>query len=733
MPDSAPLIESNSFIGAILRAESGRTISVTGGRGTVAASSAGAQFPTFDILAYNGGLLNLPALDLPCVFDLSSTEIASAGVPALYQHNHEKIVGSTSDVVIDRTANEIRAKAVANATGEFAELVRANAKQGYQWQVSVGLHSNNLERVETGSVSVNGQTFNAPLYVARANTLREISFVSVGADPGTFARLLATLKGSAMNFQEWLKSLGIDSAQWSEVEVAAAQRIYDAMQTAQSSASANPDETQRNEQVAAAARVAVTALRAHAATVSARLTASAGTGTGSTGTGATDAMAQFRAQQAAEFDRINAINAAAQSFGVAAAQVNGSSLVSMAISENWTIDRARTEFELANYRAQRPREVFAGAINTGAGGSLPGAAVLEAAVAQAGGMGRAQLEKHFRPEVLQAAHDRYRGRLSLQQMLLEAAYAHGYTGPMNVRGNLRGILQAAFSNISLPGIFSNTANKYLMEGFTTVDDSFRKLAAKRSVSDFKENSGYRGVGSFTMQELASDGRIRHGTTGEASYGNKVGTKAIMYSISRQDIYNDDLGALTAIPKGIGRGGILALIKAFWTEFLDNAAFFSVGNGNVSTGALGIAGLNAMLTKFRKLKDEASDYVMAKLKYLVVPVELEETAVQLYGSRMRGGGVTGDSDENPHYGKYEPVVSPYLSDSNFTGNSTTAYYGVADPNDIPVIEIAYLDGVEMPTVETADADFNTLGVQMRGYFDFGVRKQEYRGGVKSTGA
>jgi len=41
-------------------------------------------------------------------------------------------------------------------------------------------------------------------------------------------------------------------------------------------------------------------------------------------------------------------------------------------------------------------------------------------------------------------------------------------------------------------------------------------------------------------------------------------------------------------------------------------------------------------------------------------------------------------------------------------------------------------VQEPTVETAEMDFNVLGIQMRGYHDFGVAKQEYRAGVKSEG-
>ena len=36
-------------------------------------------------------------------------------------------------------------------------------------------------------------------------------------------------------------------------------------------------------------------------------------------------------------------------------------------------------------------------------------------------------------------------------------------------------------------------------------------------------------------------------------------------------------------------------------------------------------------------------------------------------------------------------------------------------------------------QLAEADFNVLGIQMRGYFDFGVAKQDYRAGCKSKGA
>lgn len=37
-------------------------------------------------------------------------------------------------------------------------------------------------------------------------------------------------------------------------------------------------------------------------------------------------------------------------------------------------------------------------------------------------------------------------------------------------------------------------------------------------------------------------------------------------------------------------------------------------------------------------------------------------------------------------------------------------------------MAFLNGQESPTIETAEADVNVLGIQLRGYHDFGCSLQ-----------
>jgi hypothetical protein len=108
--------------------------------------------------------------------------------------------------------------------------------------------------------------------------------------------------------------------------------------------------------------------------------------------------------------------------------------------------------------------------------------------------------------------------------------------------------------------------------------------------------------------------------------------------------------------------------------------------------------------------------------LMTPLLLNETTTANKGKPAN----------NPHVGKFEVVSSAYLSNPSFTGASSKAWYLLADPNRLPVLEVAFLNGVDRPTVEKTEADFNTLGIQFRGYIDFGVREQDYRAALLMKG-
>lgn len=369
--------------------------------------------------------------------------------------------------------------------------------------------------------------------------------------------------------------------------------------------------------------------------------------------------------------------------------------------------------------------------------------VLEAALCQSAGL--KTLDKEFDERTLESAHRQFRGGLGIQQLLALAAGQNGYHSTASVKSNLREVMQFAFaprasgvSTITIPNILAATANKFSREAFLFVDGAWREFAATRSVSDFKAINTYSLSGDLTYEELPAGGHIQHGTLTETGYTNQVKTYAKMLGLTRKDIINDDLGALTNLTRRMGRGGAIKLNQVVWGVFLNNSAFFTAGNNNTSTGVLsadatGIATIDAAYQKFTLQTDPDGALLGAQPAIMLVPPAKAATARQLMSSTSLTGGSSATLTDNPWAGMFRVVTSPYMQDSTLTGNSSVAWYLLANPGDLPVIEVAFLNGMETPTVETADADFNTLGIQIRGYHDFGAALQEYRGGVRGSGA
>jgi phage major head subunit gpT-like protein len=413
-------------------------------------------------------------------------------------------------------------------------------------------------------------------------------------------------------------------------------------------------------------------------------------------------------------------------------------IAAKAKAENWDRNKLQYEIILAGMPQSAPSPTRRDAV---------GDDVIEAAVAVAGGL--ENIDKHYKPEVLEAAGRQYRHGLHLSDLLMVYARRGGYAGT-SVKANLGAALRAAFEvapNIQaagswgpstgggLSGVLSNVANKFLRAGFESVDQGWRPVAATRSVSDFKAITTYSLTGGMTYEKVAPGGEIKHGQVGAETYTNQIDTYGRMIGLDRRDIINDDLGALTQVGRRLGRGGALKINDVFWTAFLNNSSFFTAGRNNlVTTNALSLAGLDAANAKFLTQTDPDGAPLGVMPKILLVPPGLWSTASTLMSSTSLVSGATttpGTPSNNVWAGMFRVVTSPYMANATYTGYSATTWYLLADPMDMPTVEVAFLNGNETPTVETADADFGMLGIALRGYHDFGVSMQEYRGGVKNT--
>lgn len=384
--------------------------------------------------------------------------------------------------------------------------------------------------------------------------------------------------------------------------------------------------------------------------------------------------------------------------------------------------------------------------------------------------GLPNIESHFTPEALDQAHERHRG-LGLQQVIIMAAAANGYEWgvgerihqgniekilafalPENRRGEIQASAGASTLGVSLSNLLSNVANKEIVTGYTQQDDGgMSEIAGVKSVPDFKQCASYRMLDNMEYEEVGPAGEIPHGTVSQESYTRQAKTYAKMFALTRTDIINDDLGAFDDLRQRVGGGGKMKLVDLFWTKFMTliTASFVTAGRGNYITGAttnLGTdgVGLQLALTKFLTMKSAAADgakRIGGRPVMLLVPPELSFNADRLYVSENLvgdgGNGTTPGANTVPsaniHARKYKPVVCPWLSDPAFANNSTTGWGLLRAKEQLPAVVISYLNGQDQPTVESSEADFDTLGVQFRGFHDFGVDFAEYLALVWSKGA
>ena len=222
---------------------------------------------------------------------------------------------------------------------------------------------------------------------------------------------------------------------------------------------------------------------------------------------------------------------------------------------------------------------------------------------------------------------------------------------------------------------------------------------------------------------------------------KAATYAKMLAITRTDIINDDLGALTDAPRKLGRAAAMKFRRLFWTAFLAADSFFDAANNNVLTGA-GTAldaegvGLTAALKEFRSQRTPAADgakLIGGKPAVLVVPPALEIVARRLLNSSNLVGGSEATPSSNPFSGLCKLVVADWIgTDSGIANGDDAEWYLFRSPSYAPCMLVPALNGRVEPTIETADADFNTLGIQMRGYNDVGVARGEKLCGLQMAG-
>lgn len=320
------------------------------------------------------------------------------------------------------------------------------------------------------------------------------------------------------------------------------------------------------------------------------------------------------------------------------------------------------------------------------------------------------------------------------------------------------IMQRALSHTSgdFPALLSNVAQKSMQRGFEKAETTYQIWTTPGTTSDFKIASR-PAIGEIQDFVEVPDGMpLPESMISENGENVQLRTYARKFVLGRQAWLNDDQRAFTRMPQLFGAAGRRTINKATYDHLVqaagvgptmaeDGIALFAdthpsgdnylVGGGTTLATAGIIGQARSLMRRQKSLTaskesgavDPSSAFMNISGRFLLVPSALEYTADQIVnGVYFPTTAATAQIGTERNL---VVVVEPLLDDAT---NGATAWYLIADPDQIDTVEVTRLEGQEAPEfmiLDTGDA----LGFAWAGFVDFGVKALQHRGMVRSKGA
>lgn len=294
------------------------------------------------------------------------------------------------------------------------------------------------------------------------------------------------------------------------------------------------------------------------------------------------------------------------------------------------------------------------------------------------------------------------------------------------------IVAAAFTHTGsdFTNLLANTANKAMLKGYTEADEVFNRFCGVGNLPDFKTISRVD-TGTFpALREVGEAEEYKYITLGERHETAVLATYGELFSITRQAIINDDLGAFTRIPTKMGRAAVRTVGNLVFDIFLNNpnmsdgVALFHASHNNLASASLiNTAGLDAARVLLATQKDGDAT-LNIRPKYLLVGSQDESAAKVAVEAEFQVDG----SAKNSRQPNSARGIAEVISDARLTA-AHDSWYLLADQNMHDTMEVLYLDGNSAPVLEQ-QAGWNVDGTQFKVRIDAAAKAWDYRTMVKT---
>ncbi len=309
------------------------------------------------------------------------------------------------------------------------------------------------------------------------------------------------------------------------------------------------------------------------------------------------------------------------------------------------------------------------------------------------------LDAFFDPE-----HKDHRSVHSFKECYIEITGDKRVTGRLEncdqsrLREAVGGAFRESLTSSSFSNVLGDSLTRRLVAEYNAAVDyqTWRQIVTTTPVNDFRTQERTRFGGYGDLPAVAQGGAyvaLTSPTDEKATYG--VSKRGGTEDITLEMIKNDDVGSIQRIPAKLGRSAQRTLAK-FVFDFIrsnpviyDTVALFHATHGNLGSAALDATSLAAgRLAMLKQAEAGSSDRLGIGPKHLLVPVDLQEAAVNLFNRN------TNNDKTFIQNASLNIIPVWYWTDVSDWALS-------ADPRDIPTIEIGFLDGREEPELFVQD--------------------------------
>ncbi|WP_299378833.1 hypothetical protein, partial [uncultured Kiloniella sp.] len=313
----------------------------------------------------------------------------------------------------------------------------------------------------------------------------------------------------------------------------------------------------------------------------------------------------------------------------------------------------------------------------------------------------------------------------------------GITGDRQVTGQLSnchsGSFREALNTTTFSLALGNSMNRRMLKDYksNSKEDAWRRIADVGELNDFREQKRSR-FGGYGDLSVVGEGQPYPALVSpddeEAKYSpNKRGGTE---EVTLEMIKNDDVNIIRRIPGRMSRAAKRTLSK-FVFDFIigngavyDNKALFHVDHNNLSTIALTKDSFEAARLKMVNQTEPGSNQkLFFNPKTMLIGAELGRTAYDLFKRDTNN-----DAD-------FIQTLKPEIIEV-WCWDDANDWALIADPMDVPTIEIGFLDGKQEPEMFVQDnpsvgSVFTNDKIKYKLRHIYGGAVMDYRGFQKAV--